>query len=161
MCVIFVVGRVTGYVPCPVRFLFRRSATSTLLLKCCVFQYWHHILPTCLKPAWLRGQIQILKLEIFYYSGQGTSCSQTGNLTTFLWKIISLQINGSFWLLIMNGGYIFKLLFHPQNKCCCQLFRVLVSVFFFFRSLVKTKVKEEMRKEIQLNQKVQHLTQAH
>lgn len=80
MCVIFVVERVTGYVPCAARFLFRRCATSTLLLKCCVFQYWHHILQTCLKPGWLRGQIQILKLEIFYYSGQGTSCSQTGIL---------------------------------------------------------------------------------
>ena len=74
---------------------------------------------------------------------------------------INLQINGSFWLLIMNGGYIFKLLFHPQNKCCCHSFLEYSCLCLCFRSLVKTKVKEEMRKEIQLNQKVQHLTQAH
>lgn len=97
---------------------------------------------------------------MFYYSGQGTSCSQTGilqpsceNKSSNKWFILASYYE---W-----GLYIFKLLFHTQNKCCCHSFLEYSCLCLCFRSLVKTKVKEEMRKEIQLNQKVQHLTQAH
>jgi len=72
-------ARITGYVPCAARFLFRRCATSTLLLMLCVSILASHL--TDLFKTWLiKRSNPNFKIRNILLEWSETSCSRTGIL---------------------------------------------------------------------------------